>query len=154
MLKVRHCYYIYYDSLVSKNQWCEPTKYSYVWNKVNLGIAGFAIHNNIQVDPLTIGSEEALAEARNLEKILLINSGLDVGYIGAGFLLKHLASDSEKRKYLLTGYGNSLILQGSFLLVFDLILYGVLHAQRMDFMEGISLSMGENYLGLVWRYRF
>lgn len=124
------------------------------WNTVNLGIAGFAIHNNMQLDPLTFGSEEALEEARNIEKILLINSGLDIGYIGAGFLLKHVASNSENRKDLLTGYGNSLILQGSFLLVFDLILYGVLHTQQMDFIDGFSLSLEENYFGLDWRYRF
>ncbi len=124
------------------------------WNAVNLGIAGLAIHNNMPIDPLTIAYEEALAEARNIEKILLINSGLDVGYIGVGFLLKHLASGSDKRMNLMTGYGNSLILQGSFLLVFDLILYGVLHAQHMHFLEGISLSMGDSYLGFGWNYRF
>ncbi|GAO31380.1 hypothetical protein JCM15548_13736 [Geofilum rubicundum JCM 15548] len=124
------------------------------WNAVNLGIAGLAIHNNMQIDPLTLAFEEALAEARNIEKILLINSGLDVGYIGVGFLLKHLASGSDKRMNLMTGYGNSLILQGSFLLVFDLILYGVLHAQHMNFVEGISLSMGDSYLGFGWNYRF
>jgi hypothetical protein len=122
------------------------------WNTVNLGIAGFAIHNNLQIDPFD--GEDALAEARNIEKILLINSGLDVGYIGAGFLLKHLGANSGKRKELLTGYGNSLILQGGFLLVFDLILYGVLHTQHMNFMEDISLSMGENHFRLAWHYRF
>lgn len=111
------------------------------WNTVNLGIAGFAIYNNMLLDPLEFGAEGALEEVRKLEKVLLINSGLDGGYIGAGFLLKHFASRSEKRKELLSGYGNSLILQGSFLLVFDLILYGFLHAQRMVFMEGSSLSL-------------
>lgn len=124
------------------------------WNTVNLGIAGFAIYNNLQVDTLAIEAEEALSEARKIEKILLINSGLDLGYIGVGFLLKNLSSRYDKRSDLLTGYGHSLILQGSFLLVFDLILYGVLHAQRMDFMENISLSMGEQHFGLSWRYRF
>lgn len=124
------------------------------WNTVNLGIAGFAIYNNVQLDPMAFGNEEAMSEARKIEKVLLINSGLDVGYIGTGFLLKHLASSSEKRKDLLTGYGNSLILQGSFLLVFDLILYGILQGQRMDFLEDISLSMGKNHLRLAWHYYF
>ncbi|WP_010664657.1 DUF6992 family protein [Marinilabilia salmonicolor] len=124
------------------------------WNTVNLGIAGFALYNNMRTDPLMFGVEEALGEARKIEKILLINSGLDVAYIGTGFLLRHLSSNSDKRKDLLKGYGNSLILQGSFLLVFDLILYGVLHSSRMDFMEGISFSMGESYWGVSWCYRF
>jgi len=108
----------------------------------------------MQTDPLMFGVEEALGEARKIEKILLINSGLDVAYIGTGFLLRHLSSNSDKRKDLLKGYGNSLILQGGFLLVFDLILYGVLHSSRMDFMEGISFSMGESYWGVSWCYRF
>ena len=124
------------------------------WNTVNLGIAGLAIYNNLQIDPFSIGTEEALKEAREIENILLINSGLDVGYIGAGFLLKHLASKSDKHKDMLTGYGNSLILQGSFLLVFDLTLYGILHAQRLKVMENVSLFMDQDYVGLSWYYRF
>ena len=124
------------------------------WNTVNLGIAGLALYNNMQTDPLIFDVEEALGEARKIEKILLFNSGLDVAYIGTGFLLRHLSSNSDKRKDLLKGYGNSLILQGSFLLVFDLILYGVLHSYRMDFMEGISFSLDESYWGVSWCYRF
>ncbi|WP_291855296.1 hypothetical protein [Marinilabilia sp.] len=124
------------------------------WNTVNLGIAGFALYNNMQTGPLMFGVEEALDEARKIEKILLINSGLDVAYIGTGFLLRNLSSNSDKRKDLLKGYGKSLILQGSFLLVFDLILYGVLHSSRMDFMEGISFSLEESYWGVSWCYCF
>lgn len=124
------------------------------WNTVNLGIAGFALYNNMQTDPRMFGVEEALGEARKIEKILLINSGLDVAYIGTGFLLRHFGSNSDKRRFLLKGYGNSLILQGGFLLVFDLLLYGVLHSSRMDFMDSISFSMGESSWGLTWCYRF
>jgi len=63
-----------------------------------------------------------------------------LGYIGTGLLLRHLSCQSENRGDLLKGYGNSLLLQGSFLLVIDLFLNQLLKNQRMDFKNGLSLQ--------------
>ncbi|MFN2336683.1 MAG: hypothetical protein ABR560_06905, partial [Bacteroidales bacterium] len=88
-----------------------------------------------------MSGQEILAKHLKTENILLINSALDVGYIGAGFLMRHLSTNSVNRGDLLKGYGNSVIMQGAFLLVFDLVMYGILRDYRMDFMEGINLAL-------------
>lgn len=110
------------------------------WNTVNLSIAGFAIYSNLMLDVSAMGPDEIMKKHLNTEKILLINAGLDVGYIGAGFLMRHLAGRSEKNSDLLKGYGNSVILQGSFLFLLDIVLYGILRTQRYDFLENINVA--------------
>ncbi|MFO7851949.1 MAG: DUF6992 family protein [Bacteroidota bacterium] len=111
------------------------------WNVVNASIAGFALYSNYTTDISSFTQEELIEKLVKTENILLINAGLDVGYIGGGFLLKHLSTKSAKRADMLKGYGNSIILQGSFLLVFDLVMYGILKTDRMDFLNNIDLAL-------------
>jgi hypothetical protein len=111
------------------------------WNTVNLSIAGYALYSNSILDISALGQDEIMKKHLNTEKILLINAGLDLGYIGTGFLLRHLAGKSKKNSDLLKGYGNSIILQGSFLFVFDLVLYGILRSQRYDFIENVNVAL-------------
>jgi len=111
------------------------------WNTVNLSIAGFALYKNYHTDASLFDAQEILARHLQTEKILLINSALDIGYIGTGFLLRHLSTRSDQRSELLNGYGNSLILQGGFLFVFDLCLYGILRNQRLDFLDGLNIGI-------------
>lgn len=115
---------------------------NFMWNVVNLSIAGFALYSNAHTSIETLSVSEVLAKHLKTEKILLINAALDVGYVGTGILLRHYSAKSDKFNSLLKGYGNSLILQGAFLLVFDLSLYGVLHSQRMEFLSVTPLSDG------------
>ncbi len=110
------------------------------WNVINLSIAGFALYGNYTTDISMMSGQEMMARHLKTENILLINSALDVGYIGAGFLMRHLSAGSVKRGDLLKGYGNSVIMQGAFLLVFDLVMYGIMRDYRLDFMEGINLA--------------
>jgi len=111
------------------------------WNLVNASIAGFALYGNYTTDISEFTRDEYLQKLLRTENILLINAGLDIGYIGTGFLLRHLSTNSAKRADMLKGYGNSLILQGGFLFVFDLVLYGFLRADRMSFLNNIDFAM-------------
>ncbi|MGC8865877.1 MAG: DUF6992 family protein [Bacteroidales bacterium] len=118
---------------------------NFMWNVVNLSIAGYALYSNSSTHWETIHASEFLASHLNTERILLINSALDLGYIGTGFLLKHFSYRSANHSNLLKGYGNALILQGAFLLVFDLSLYQVLHHKRLTLGPGpgvVGLSIG------------
>jgi hypothetical protein len=124
------------------------------WNTVNLSIAGFALYSNAQVDFSMMSSEEILGKHLDTERILLINSALDIGYIGTGFLLRHYSGKSEERSDLLKGYGNSLILQGGFLLVFDLVLYQVLRTQRLDYIDSINLVSSAEMTGIQFVVNF
>jgi hypothetical protein len=92
------------------------------WNLVNAGIAttGFI---SASTSPSDISILETLNETQKFSSVLLLNAGLDLAYITAGFYLKERAKNIQKQKDRFIGYGNSLILQGSFLFVFDLALY-------------------------------
>lgn len=121
---------------------------NFLWNTINLSIACIGLYNNYQLDCSLLNPEEIMSRHMQTEKILLINSALDVGYIGTGFLLRHLSTQSDRRGELLKGYGNSLLLQGSFLLVFDLVLVGILRNQRIDFLNHLNLTLLPGITGL------
>jgi hypothetical protein len=112
-----------------------PAKYfgqmNLFWNVINLSIAGVGIYTNQNTGFNDMAATEMLSKMVKTENILLINAGLDVAYMGAGFLLRHYSARSVNRHDMLKGYGNSVILQGAFLFVFDLALYGILHSHRM-----------------------
>ena len=92
------------------------------WNAINLAIAGFVLYGALNPDT-TLTLFESIQQQSNIEKILLFNAGLDVGYIMTGFYLKERAKNSLKHHNRLKGYGNSLVLQGGFLFLFDLTAY-------------------------------
>ena len=102
------------------------------WNTVNLAIAGFGYYG-LKNQSLDLSLAETVNEFHTFEKILLFNAGLDVGYIALGAYLweRGLRKESER----LTGYGQSLILQGGFLFTFDLILYLMNRSQSERLME-------------------
>ena len=57
-------------------------------------------------------------EAASLEKILLINTGLDIFYLTAGlFLVAGRGRNNRQR----AGFGWGIAIQGAFLFLFDLI---------------------------------
>jgi len=91
------------------------------WNVVNLGIAGFG-YIGAAGSPLDLALAETIHEFRSFSRILAINAALDVGYVMAGFYLKSRGNQSEQHMERLIGYGNSIILQGSFLFTFDVVL--------------------------------
>jgi carboxylesterase len=69
------------------------------------------------------GSESARTEGRRLRRILWINTALDVLYVAAGLAL---ALTLGRRSVVALGHGAGVVLQGAFLLLFDLI-----HAQAV-----------------------
>ena len=75
------------------------------WNTVNLALATSGLLRKTQPKP------------KSLARIFWINCALDVAYIAGGFLLrqKGIAQDNPQWR----GWGSSIALQGSFLLVFD-----------------------------------
>jgi len=121
-----------------------------LWNTVNLGasIQGFTgaqKNKNKQYTP-----SESSKEQQKIEKIFLINGGLDVVYIGTGLFLKHRGD--IKNSDQLQGYGSSIILQGVFLLLFDGTMY---NAQRHNgsklkrFLEKNQVTFNGKRIGLI-----
>ncbi|MBC8109766.1 MAG: hypothetical protein H7Y04_01760 [Verrucomicrobia bacterium] len=100
------------------------------WNLVNVGLAGSGLLGYRHDDPAGFNAFQTLDEQYSVEKVLLLNAGLDVAYISMGLWLKEKGKSPEnsiQKNQLLTGYGKSLLLQGAFLLVFDASFYGVMH---------------------------
>ena len=97
-------------------------QFNAMWNVVNLGIAAFGYLNAVNYEPSSITKLEILNEYNSLQSFLLLNAGLDVAYIATGFYLKERSKNSSSSERL-RGYGNSLLLQGGFLLAFDVALY-------------------------------
>jgi len=92
-----------------------------IWNIANLGIAILGYASTIKDKDRVYSAQESLAEQKKIEKIFLVNGGLDLAYIGAGIYVNHRGNinNSDQSR----GYGSSIILQGSFLLLFDAVMY-------------------------------
>ena len=122
------------------------------WNAINLAIAGFGYYGSIHPDTnLTLF--ESLREQSNLENILLFNAGLDIGYIMTGFFLIEKSKTSDKHQARWKGYGQSLILQGGFLFVFDVVVFYLQnrnHKLAADLLAGIHLN--PHGLGLTFHF--
>ncbi|MEO1626320.1 MAG: hypothetical protein AAFV25_14280 [Bacteroidota bacterium] len=90
------------------------------WNAINLGIASFAYWAALKSDPASFTLIESLEEQQKIQKVLLFNAGLDIGYIAGGLYLMERSKNTEKNSDRLKGFGQSILLQGAFLFVFDL----------------------------------
>ena len=123
------------------------------WNAVNLAIAGFGYYGASQSDPLTYNLFSSLKEHYSMEKILLLNAGLDVAYLTGGFYLLERSKNSQNREALFKGFGNSIILQGGFLLVFDTAMYFI-HHTNIGVLKNIISSMSFNGNSLYLSFRF
>lgn len=111
------------------------------WNIVNLGIGTFAYFQALQTDPSSFSLAQSLQESQSFEKILLLNIGLDVGYMATGAYLWERGMRKNSNRLL--GYGPALMLQGGFLLVFDAILYAVHTSQSQvlhDLLNNVNIT--------------
>ena len=75
------------------------------WNTVNFALAGVGLLRNAPIEP------------QKISRIFWINCVLDVAYVTGGLILRNQGIQQNNPKWL--GWGNSIALQGSFLLVFD-----------------------------------
>ncbi|MFN7119291.1 MAG: DUF6992 family protein [Saprospiraceae bacterium] len=124
------------------------------WNAVNLGLATVGYLNAINADPASYDMLSTIKEQYNIEKILLLNTGLDVGYMLGGLYLMERSKNNNKNPERLKGFGKSIILQGAFLFTFDLIFYFT-HAQTrsMEWQQLLSnVYFDGNQVGLVLQF--
>ncbi len=106
----------------------ESTKYFHqmnvMWNVVNLGLSipGYikAHRGNNRLSFF-----ETMNDQRKTETVFLINAGLDLAYISSGLLLKNKPNQDPTERDKSIGFGNSIILQGGFLLFFDWIAFSL-----------------------------
>ena len=92
------------------------------WNAINIGLAipGYIKARNGKSQ---LSLFKSLEEQRKIEGVHLVNAGLDLAYISSGILLRNKQPKNSKEEKQFRGYGNSIIIQGGFLLVYDWIGY-------------------------------
>lgn len=92
------------------------------------------------------------------EKIFLANAMLDVVYISGGFYLKEMAKNQAdiKLQQRFNGFGNSVILQGAGLMVFDAVMTILNNQHRKKHLEPIlqktSLSFSGNSAQIIYSF--
>lgn len=91
------------------------------WNIVNLLIAGGSLYYILSADPSARTLAETVRYHHWILKVLYLNIGLDVAYLLLAAYLKERSLSSPKAELYL-GYGQSITLQGFFLLVLDIAL--------------------------------
>lgn len=137
----------------SSNEQAHFYRMNIFWNVVNFGLALPGLRYSIMTDPATLNLAETVGEYHQMSKILLMNAGLDVAYITGGFLMKEMSKTRPQKQDILKGYSRSLILQGGFLLAFDIIMFGILQTKNDDLtrlMEHVAVT--GNSIGLVWKF--
>lgn len=121
-----------------------------IWNGITLGITGIGILTAKKEGQLSYNA--SLKKQANIEKLFLFNAGLDVAYIAGGAYLKERSKTTIKNPLRLKGYGESIMLQGSVLLLFDGVMY-VLHNNHGKFLnkmgENIKLASTSNGIGFI-----
>ncbi|MEL6592214.1 MAG: hypothetical protein AAFP02_07605 [Bacteroidota bacterium] len=124
------------------------------WNVVNLGLAAGGLYGSYTTDPAALSLWESYQEQQKLEKILLFNLALNFTYMTAGGYLMERSKTAINRPERLKGYGQSLLLQGGFLLLFDTAQYLLHHYQAQPKLEQLigHLQVGPQSIGLQWTF--
>lgn len=105
-----------------------------LWNTVNLTLGVIGLVSARREDPSAITTAEAIKSSRTRQKVFLINAALDLVYIAAGGLTWALGSRDDV--YRATGYGQSVVLQGAYLLVFDTVMVAAHERKLRRFLKG------------------
>lgn len=94
---------------------------NWMWGIANGAIAGFGGWAAFKDRPQRHLRLETLSEFRTRSVVFLVNGALDVAYIATGAWLWERGTRISDRVF--RGYGQSIILQGGFLLAFDGVMY-------------------------------
>lgn len=110
------------------------------WNIVNAALATGGLISAANEVPGSYGMVETVRQAEFIEKLLLFNAGLDVGYVAFGAFLRERGRRTDSAR--LQGYGDSLFLQGGFLFAFDIAMFWIHHSNATQFYETIRPAVG------------
>ncbi|HSZ24663.1 MAG TPA: hypothetical protein VK766_03040 [Cytophagaceae bacterium] len=130
-------------------------KMNIIWNGINLALAvpGYIGASNGKYN---LSLRRSYKEQLALEKSFIFNTGLDVAYVMGGLYLieKSKTETSLSKRNENLGYGNSILFQGGFLMLFDAAMYAIhtSHGNKKlpDYLDKITI--GYNSVG--FRHQF
>jgi hypothetical protein len=138
--------------LIGNSQTTGQTKYFHqmnaIWGVVNLGIATASYFGKRRLD---LDFEGSIKEQHKIEKIYLINGGLDLAYIAGGLLLRKHGHDQPqgKNQDKWKGYGASIIGQGVFLLLYDGVNFTI-HHQHGKLLNKMQVTVMPGGVSMVY----
>lgn len=111
-----------------------------IWNSVNVALAGGSL---LARSKPGMDFNKTVRTQINTEKMFLANAALDLVYSSAGLYLTEKAKSSKQHDKLY-GWGESLMLQGGFLFLFDTSMC-ILHTRHgnkklLPFMQKVQVS--------------
>ncbi|WP_300597169.1 hypothetical protein [Niabella sp.] len=123
-----------------------------LWGAVNTGIGVLGLIRAKKEKTLSVSDAGKYKAYKNTKQLYAINGGLDLLYIGAGAFLNARA-DHAKNPARNRGYGNSLIVQGAGLLLFDATMY-LSHQKQNRYWKKAApeLAFTENGIGMVYHF--
>jgi hypothetical protein len=120
-----------------------------IWNVVNAGIAVSAL-SGMGADSLA-SLPMAYKEGLTMEKVLLANAGLDVAYIATGGYMMERGMRKDQVRF--RGYGQSLLIQGGFLLAFDTVLFILNNNYNQELYNILSsVSVSSQGVGMAFTF--
>lgn len=106
------------------------------WGLINALLACWGILHIQFTAPAGLRLADLVQAQLHYENLFLFNAGLDAAYVMTGFyLVARAANPGQKQPARLLGFGRSLWLQGGFLLVFDVVLWSLLHWQGSAWLQ-------------------
>jgi hypothetical protein len=125
------------------------------WNGINLLIAALGYWG---ANKKNTGKPTTLAGVLNrqsgVEKTYLLNLGLDVAYVTGGlYLTEKSKTNSNPARF--KGYGNAIMVQGGFLLLYDIVNYAIhrKHGKQLDkVLEKVELTRAPGAVALTYNF--
>ncbi|MEO1449678.1 MAG: hypothetical protein AAFV07_09110 [Bacteroidota bacterium] len=125
-----------------------------IWNVVNLGLAAGGLYG-AYTGQTDLSLWQTYQEQQQIEKILLFNMALNFSYLTAGVYLQERSRRTDiDRPERLKGYGQALLLQGGFLLLFDITQFWLHHHHATPKLQQMleHVQMGPGGIGLTWGF--
>ena len=90
--------------------------------------------------------KQSFKQQSGIEKTFIANAALDLAYVAGGlYLVERGKNQTDQSKAdMFTGYGNAIIFQGGFLMLFDGVMFAIQNShgnkKLYKFLENVSLS--------------
>jgi len=137
-----------------QDEWKYFHEMNALWGVVNTSISAFSLRNGRREMAEKLNAQQSYAQYKASKKIYLINSGLDLVYIAAGLGLTKYAATTKNNTALFNGFGKSVVLQGTFLLIFDSFMY-TSHARYDSRWVRImdEITLGSSTIGIRHNFK-
>lgn len=128
-----------------------------IWNVVNLGIATMGYLGNRKLNPASYNWPASIKEQNKIEKIYLVNGALDLAYILGGLYAREYGKNQlpGKEQDRWKGYGSSIIFQGGFLLLYDVVNISLHHKHGKELFSRVNqlqLSMAPGNMSVQYTF--